>query len=252
MELLDLQQRLLAQPDDPRSRVIQAAAELFTTHGYAGTSTDAIARAAGLKPAALYRLFESKEDILYVFLERNYEVFLEAMEEALGDETDPVTCLVRLAWTHTWVQLSVANIGEAQVRWVFSLNQLLESLSEERARRLRKLGRTHLDNCRRIIEAGIRDGRFQVPDASTAALAITTMCEYTPMWFRPNHILTAEEVADRNAFYALRIVAPGLDDLAGLVARATERPPIQDIPAQHTNRGDAAILTGGDDVHQGT
>jgi len=223
MELTNLRDRFPDEPQDGRGRALQAAAELFTGLGYAGTSTDAIARAAGLKPAALYRLFESKEHLLYVFLEQIYEGFLEDMRVAVGEETDPAVQLARLAWAHTWVQLSFGTLPRAHIGTMFSVGQLLASLSDERALRLRALARAHLEHCRTIVESGVRLGRFDVPDARSSALAVTTMCEYSPMWFRPGHVLGPEEVADRHALYALRLVATAIEDLPAFAAAATGR-----------------------------
>jgi AcrR family transcriptional regulator len=222
-ELTHLRQRFPEDPTDGRGRVLQAGAELFTRHGYAATSTDAIAAAAGLKPAALYRLFASKEDILYTFLEAVYEGFLEDMQDAVELAEGPAERLACLAWAHTWIQLSLRTIPRAHIETMFSAAQLLSSVSAERADRLRALGRAHVGHCRAIIEDGSRQGIFSVPDARSAALAITTMCEYTPLWFRPTGPLTALEICDRHALYALRVVQADIDDLASFAQRATRR-----------------------------
>jgi AcrR family transcriptional regulator len=47
----------------PEKQILDAAAALFSTRGYAGTSTRAIAEAAGLRQPSLYYHFASKEEI---------------------------------------------------------------------------------------------------------------------------------------------------------------------------------------------
>src|ERR1700759_2661051 len=47
-----------------RDEILDAAAELFTTGGYANTSTRRIADAVGVRQAALYHHFATKSDIL--------------------------------------------------------------------------------------------------------------------------------------------------------------------------------------------
>ncbi|MDX6429565.1 MAG: hypothetical protein QOE54_1931 [Streptosporangiaceae bacterium] len=47
----------------PEEQILDAAAVLFATRGYAGTSTRAIAEAAGLRQPSLYYHFASKEEI---------------------------------------------------------------------------------------------------------------------------------------------------------------------------------------------
>jgi AcrR family transcriptional regulator len=210
-------------PADQRDRVLQAAAELFMSHGYDATTTDAIARAAGVKPTALYRQFGSKEAMLYAFLETVFQGFLADMQESVAGIDDPGERLVRLAWSHTWLQLSTGTIPRAHINTMFSAGQLMSSLSEESATRLRALGRAHFTHVRTVIDDGIRRGLFRVPDSRSAALAVTTMCEYSVLWFRPGGPLTPEEIADRHALYALRIVEARVGDLEEFAARATGR-----------------------------
>jgi AcrR family transcriptional regulator len=52
----------------PQDEILDAAGELFTGQGYAGTSTRAIAEAVGLRQASLYHHFATKEDILIALL----------------------------------------------------------------------------------------------------------------------------------------------------------------------------------------
>lgn len=52
----------------PQDEILDAAGELFTEQGYAGTSTRAIAEAVGLRQASLYHHFSTKEDILIALL----------------------------------------------------------------------------------------------------------------------------------------------------------------------------------------
>ncbi|AQT79656.1 TetR family transcriptional regulator [Mycolicibacterium litorale] len=51
-----------------REEILDAAAELFTTIGYAGTSTRRIADAVGMRQASLYHHFATKDDILDALL----------------------------------------------------------------------------------------------------------------------------------------------------------------------------------------
>jgi len=48
----------------PREEILDAAAELFTSRGYAATSTRMIADAVGVRQASLYYHFSSKEELL--------------------------------------------------------------------------------------------------------------------------------------------------------------------------------------------
>ncbi len=54
---------------DTRARIQQIAVELFTEHGYEGTSLREIAERLGVTKAALYYHFKSKEDIIQSLVE---------------------------------------------------------------------------------------------------------------------------------------------------------------------------------------
>jgi AcrR family transcriptional regulator len=51
-----------------RDEILDAAGELFTTLGYAGTSTRCIAEAVGIRQASLYHYFKTKDEILCALL----------------------------------------------------------------------------------------------------------------------------------------------------------------------------------------
>src|SRR5262250_1891349 len=57
---------------DTRARIQQVAVELFTEHGYEGTSLREIAERLDLTKAALYYHFKSKEDIVRSLVEDYY------------------------------------------------------------------------------------------------------------------------------------------------------------------------------------
>src|SRR5262252_8627816 len=65
---------------DTRARIQQVAIELFTEHGYEGTSLREIAERLDVTKAALYYHFRSKEDII----ESLVQDFHEQMDELIA------------------------------------------------------------------------------------------------------------------------------------------------------------------------
>ncbi|WP_084654499.1 TetR/AcrR family transcriptional regulator [Nocardia altamirensis] len=61
----------------PRAEILDAAGELFTTNGYANTSTRVIADAVGIRQASLYHHFAAKDDILDALLAETVTTPLE-------------------------------------------------------------------------------------------------------------------------------------------------------------------------------
>ncbi|MGN6680427.1 MAG: TetR/AcrR family transcriptional regulator, partial [Streptosporangiaceae bacterium] len=63
---------------DTRARIQQIAVELFSEHGYEGTSLREIAEHLGVTKAALYYHFKSKEDIILSLVE-DYQAQMDAL-----------------------------------------------------------------------------------------------------------------------------------------------------------------------------
>lgn len=61
-----------ARQPDTRERILEEALPLFAQHGYAGTSTRMIAKAAGVNVATLAYYFQGKEGLYFAVLERLY------------------------------------------------------------------------------------------------------------------------------------------------------------------------------------
>lgn len=72
-----------------RDELLLAAAELFTTHGYAATTTRAVAESAGMRQATMYHYFSGKEDLLAELLESTVTPSLTLARGLLADESRP-------------------------------------------------------------------------------------------------------------------------------------------------------------------
>ena len=68
----------------PRDEILDAAGELFTTTGYAGTSTRCIAESVGIRQASLYHYFKTKDDILCALLGQTVAPTLALIPQLLG------------------------------------------------------------------------------------------------------------------------------------------------------------------------
>jgi AcrR family transcriptional regulator len=78
-----------------RDEILDAAGELFTTLGYAGTSTRSIAEAVGIRQASLYHYFKTKDDILCALLSQTVTPTL-AFIPALTNAEPPMTAAEHL------------------------------------------------------------------------------------------------------------------------------------------------------------
>ncbi|CAN5508477.1 transcriptional regulator AmtR [soil metagenome] len=107
-----------------REEILDAAAELFTTNGYASTSTRAIADAVGMRQASLYHHFATKDDILDALVAGTVDAPLVQAAELLR-ETSPAAPRLHL--------LVVSDVNQlCGSRWNLGALYLLPELRVDR------------------------------------------------------------------------------------------------------------------------
>ncbi len=79
-----------------RNQLLNAAQALFIRNGYRATTTESIARRAGLTKGALYFHFRSKEEILCRLLQRMADQFAAAFESVADRSLSPIDVLTLL------------------------------------------------------------------------------------------------------------------------------------------------------------
>lgn len=70
---------------DRRGEILAVATDLFLTHGFAGTSMAALARAVGIQKASLYHHFTSKEELFIACVTEGYEATVRRLEALRAD-----------------------------------------------------------------------------------------------------------------------------------------------------------------------
>lgn len=112
------------QGTTPRAEILDAAAELFTTKGYANTSTRAVADAVGIRQASLYHHFAAKDDILDALLA---ETVAGPVELAQRMRPEPDASVAKL------YALALADVRQLRTaRWNLGALYLLPELRTER------------------------------------------------------------------------------------------------------------------------
>ncbi len=207
--------------------VLDKAAALFASRGFAATSLQDIAKEIGLSRTSIYYYFASKDALLEELVrgvtQRTAEIFAD-LDGVAGAS-------------------HAANLAEAARRlvlWVtdphthFKLLDRTESeLPDELATVHRDTKRRVLRNMVELIQDGITDGEFKPVNANVAAFAILGMCNWTAWWFSPSGSLDRKEVADQVAALAVATVQstrPGAArDMKSLVASIRENLDLIDL-----------------------
>jgi AcrR family transcriptional regulator len=73
-----------------RQRLLDAALQVFTEHGYSDTAVDEIARASDTSKGGLYFHFPSKQALFLALLDEASAALLRRVEEAMEAESDPL------------------------------------------------------------------------------------------------------------------------------------------------------------------
>ena len=114
---------------DTRARIQQVAVELFTQHGYEGTSLREIAERLDVTKAALYYHFKSKEDIVISLVE-DYSKQMDALIE--WGRTQPRTAQTRRELLSRYVDI-VAE-GDQVFRMLHQNQAAVSMLSSAKSR----------------------------------------------------------------------------------------------------------------------
>lgn len=72
-----------------RELILDAATNVFGELGYAGATTDQVAKAAGISQPYVVRMFGSKENLFVEVMERTGDRILEVFRAAMADTDDP-------------------------------------------------------------------------------------------------------------------------------------------------------------------
>lgn len=72
--------------DETRQRIVEAAYKLFYKNGFASSSIDAVAEAAGITKKTFYYHFESKQALIASVFEKQNELVLASIESWAGKD----------------------------------------------------------------------------------------------------------------------------------------------------------------------
>ena len=198
--------RSSAPRGNTRDDVLRVAAAQFRKAGYEATTMAVIAGDLGISPQALYWHFRSKDEILHAYLLRALEETIEVFgsaANAAGSNTERLAAIVR---AHVHLEIE-GGFGQGYGP-AYDTTVLTGNLPSEGREELRQLHRKALDFYRKILTDGVKSGEFRTLDVRTTAFAISGMCTAVQTWFRPDRTVTADNLAEQYAEFALAIVAP--------------------------------------------
>lgn len=179
---------------DLRSRVLDAAVDLFAEQGYDGTSIAQVITRAGVAKGGFYHHFASKEALLYEVYGDLIARQLRGLHDILARGLAPAATLRALI--EDLVVTTAVSARPALVFW-----REMHRLDDERTRDYRRARRRYHDAVRKLVRDGQASGDFAtVAGADTVAFTIFGYVNELPLWFTPSGrkrpVQLAGELAD--------------------------------------------------------
>ena len=157
---------------DTKERILEAALEMFSQNGYAGTNIRELSASLGLVKSGVYKHYESKEAIWNALLDEMTAYYVEhfGSPEHLPPVPDSLEGLVSM--TMRMVDFTVHDEKVIMTRKVLTLEQLRDVRARELATKHFLTGLTEMFT---HIFAGMMDkGLIRRDDPSMLAFAYTT------------------------------------------------------------------------------
>lgn len=182
-----------------RERTIDAAVELFYDRGYQNTSLDAVAERLGVTKPFIYVHFNGKADLLAEICSRGIASSLEAMDSVVAM---PGTAMAKLG-----------ELGRRFVTAVLSSQKHIAIYTREEKNlaptdfeRISLMRRDFDRKLTALLQQGVAERSFAIPDIRLASLAIGGMVSWAYVWYRQQGRLNLDTVADEMAALILAMV----------------------------------------------
>lgn len=147
-----------------RRRILDAAKLLFVKEGFDNVSMRRIASAIEYSPAAIYRYFKNKRDILTALREEGFEQFVVGQRERLAAYSDPMERLK--VGGRGYVKFAIAQPDYFELMFCTDCRDVdLENSSAQHS-----MDSYHL--FRQTVEECLETGHFGDVDAETAVFSL--------------------------------------------------------------------------------
>lgn len=170
--------------EDRRSEILAAAAKLFKSQGFRGTSLVHVAELVGTDRASLYYYFSSKEELFDVLVTDVVKSNLATAEQIRDSDMDAPDKLRQLIvglmesyaehypFLYVYLQENMAHVAPKRQAW---------------ARQMRRINRRYESAVTDIIEQGIDEGTLRaVGEPWILAYGVMGIISWTHRWFNPN------------------------------------------------------------------
>ncbi|MFT4187722.1 MAG: TetR/AcrR family transcriptional regulator [Aeromicrobium sp.] len=153
-----------------RDRLVEVASELFLADGYAATSLDSVAVAAGFSKGAVYSNFSGKEELCLAVLDALHAEQIEGVVAAFSSGADLET---RIEAFVAWARAGIGNprLTALEVEFAGGARQSV-FVAQELAKRHREIRAVAAELIADVIRREGMDPVMSPEDAATALLSL--------------------------------------------------------------------------------
>ena len=187
-----------ADYEQRREAIVKAAAGLFASGGFQGTSVSQLAAAANTSKSLIYHYYPSKEDILYAVMASHIDLLVADVAEIMAGNPDPaerLSKLIRRFMSH--------YVGAADPQKVL-LNEL-DSLPRSKRDIVVAKQRTIVDGVQGLLVALDPSVARDPARARVKTMLLFGMINWTHTWFDAAGPLSADDISAM----VLEVIVPG-------------------------------------------
>lgn len=193
---MDLRAKLM---DVRKDEIVRMATRLFYEKGYTNTSMSDIAQGLSVGKPYIYLCFKSKAELLAEVCNTTTAMAASLANEALASQEPPAERL-----RHVVEQLSL-RVMDGRMNMSVLLREVKHLPSAARAE-LAKNFHSFNHSLKLLLREGVASGQFIEADETIVTQAISGMATWIFAWYNPQGPLSAEQIAQQMADYALRMV----------------------------------------------
>lgn len=180
----------ISDPDQPRGRLLAAAAKLFREKGYAETTVRELAAEVGILSGSIFHHFSSKDEILFCVMKEvvlSMELALElALQEAQTTEAKVRALIaIELAFIHGKTSNATAVLVSD---W--------RSLSAEQQKYLLQERKAYFDLWQQVLGQAQQEGLTRIEPIYLRQLLNGAMV-WTAYWYKPGGELSMSQLVDK-------------------------------------------------------
>lgn len=222
----------ITKADKTRTRVLDAAAKVFSRKGYTGTRLSDIAAEADMHPGSLYYHFRSREELVDEVLrvgQGRVDRFVRNRLAALPPDATKLARLRELITAHAEMVLEFGDYTSAMIRII---GQVPEDVHQRRLHDQRQYGQYW----RSLFKDAQTDGELRADvDLSAMMMLILGALNSAPDWYRPGEGLHPAALGSELGTLFLTGLATGRAPTASL----------PEVPSAAQRDGPVAPIAGG-------